>query len=359
MQLRVLCLCGPHANECGPHANECVVCPVFQTGMVGYPEALTDPSYRCQMLTLTYPLVGNYGVPSDEEGEFGLSKVSYRSKVLDPALVLVWVCSCFLSGLSRPRSTLRLSSSGSCRTLPATGARSSRWTSGSRSRECLESKVRTTRDERRRGTEQNFSKDKPDVETLTVDFFCLSPGIDTRRLTKKIREKGTMLGKLLVGGTPEDNIPFDNPDQRNLVQEVSMKVMPPHQKVRNRSAPKRAPAPHFENPHLHPLLSFWSGHMSRPWRTVSVWLSSGAQGLQPQWDSEDHRGRLWHQIQPDPLSGPERSPCHRRALGPRFGQLRSVTLSGCTCVGSLWSECWWSSWTFVDCCCRFRRPVHQ
>lgn len=43
--------------------------------MAGYPEALTDPSYRGQLLTLTYPLVGNYGVPRDEEGEFGLSKV--------------------------------------------------------------------------------------------------------------------------------------------------------------------------------------------------------------------------------------------------------------------------------------------
>ena len=32
--------------------------------MVGYPEALTDPSYKGQILTLTYPLVGNYGVPS-------------------------------------------------------------------------------------------------------------------------------------------------------------------------------------------------------------------------------------------------------------------------------------------------------
>ena len=52
------------------------VLPVFQTGMVGYPEALTDPSYRCQILTLTYPLVGNYGVPHDEEGKFGLSKVN-------------------------------------------------------------------------------------------------------------------------------------------------------------------------------------------------------------------------------------------------------------------------------------------
>jgi carbamoyl-phosphate synthase small subunit len=36
---------------------------VFSTSMVGYPEALTDPSYRGQILTLTYPLVGNYGVP--------------------------------------------------------------------------------------------------------------------------------------------------------------------------------------------------------------------------------------------------------------------------------------------------------
>ena len=36
---------------------------VFNTGMVGYPEAMTDPSYRGQILVLTYPLVGNYGVP--------------------------------------------------------------------------------------------------------------------------------------------------------------------------------------------------------------------------------------------------------------------------------------------------------
>ena len=35
---------------------------VFQTGMVGYVESLTDPSYARQLLTLTYPLIGNYGV---------------------------------------------------------------------------------------------------------------------------------------------------------------------------------------------------------------------------------------------------------------------------------------------------------
>ena len=37
---------------------------VFQTGMVGYPESITDPSYRGQILVFTFPLVGNYGVPS-------------------------------------------------------------------------------------------------------------------------------------------------------------------------------------------------------------------------------------------------------------------------------------------------------
>jgi carbamoyl-phosphate synthase small subunit len=36
---------------------------VFSTGMVGYPEFLTDPSYEGQILVLTYPIIGNYGVP--------------------------------------------------------------------------------------------------------------------------------------------------------------------------------------------------------------------------------------------------------------------------------------------------------
>src|SRR6266446_3494739 len=45
---------------------------VFNTGMVGYTEALTDPSYRGQILVLTYPLIGNYGVPDTvaSAGEF-------------------------------------------------------------------------------------------------------------------------------------------------------------------------------------------------------------------------------------------------------------------------------------------------
>ena len=42
---------------------------MFQTGMVGYTEALTDPSYKSQVLVLTYPLVGNYGVPDGRSSD--------------------------------------------------------------------------------------------------------------------------------------------------------------------------------------------------------------------------------------------------------------------------------------------------
>jgi carbamoyl-phosphate synthase small subunit len=45
---------------------------VFNTGMVGYPESITDPSYYGQILVLTYPLIGNYGVPVAEHDELGL-----------------------------------------------------------------------------------------------------------------------------------------------------------------------------------------------------------------------------------------------------------------------------------------------
>ncbi len=37
---------------------------VFSTGMTGYPQSLTDPSYEGQILVFTYPLIGNYGVPN-------------------------------------------------------------------------------------------------------------------------------------------------------------------------------------------------------------------------------------------------------------------------------------------------------
>lgn len=49
---------------------------VFATGMVGYPEALTDPSFRGQILVLTYPIVGNYGVPEKKFWESGKIQVA-------------------------------------------------------------------------------------------------------------------------------------------------------------------------------------------------------------------------------------------------------------------------------------------
>ena len=49
---------------------------VFATGMVGYPEALTDPSFAGQILVMTYPLIGNYGVPKEELLESGKIQVS-------------------------------------------------------------------------------------------------------------------------------------------------------------------------------------------------------------------------------------------------------------------------------------------
>lgn len=138
---------------------------VFQTGMVGYPEALTDPSYRGQLLTLTYPLIGNYGVPKDEEGEFGLSKWFESSRIHAAALVI-----------------------GELSEEP------SHWSSARSLHQWLQ--------------EQGV----PGIQ-----------GIDTRALTKKIREKGTMLGKLVLDGTSAESFPFEDPDRRNLVQEVSMK----------------------------------------------------------------------------------------------------------------------------------------
>ena len=62
---------------------------VFNTGMVGYPEALTDPSYRGQILVLTYPLIGNYGVPDASiQDALGLPKY-FESKGIHIAGLVV------------------------------------------------------------------------------------------------------------------------------------------------------------------------------------------------------------------------------------------------------------------------------
>ena len=60
---------------------------VFYTGMVGYPEALTDPSYCGQILVLTYPLIGNYGIPDDERVD-GLLKNFESEKIQVSGLIV-------------------------------------------------------------------------------------------------------------------------------------------------------------------------------------------------------------------------------------------------------------------------------
>uniref|UniRef100_A0A1I8HH24 CAD protein n=1 Tax=Macrostomum lignano TaxID=282301 RepID=A0A1I8HH24_9PLAT len=62
---------------------------VFQTGMVGYAESLTDPSYKNQMLVLTYPLIGNYGIASEDDVDhFGLPRWFESAKIHAAALIV-------------------------------------------------------------------------------------------------------------------------------------------------------------------------------------------------------------------------------------------------------------------------------
>ena len=56
--------------------------------MVGYVESLTDPSYRSQILVLTYPLIGNYGVPAKQTDQFGLLQTFESSRIHASGLVV-------------------------------------------------------------------------------------------------------------------------------------------------------------------------------------------------------------------------------------------------------------------------------
>jgi len=61
---------------------------VFNTGMVGYTETLTDPSYNGQILTLTYPLIGNYGVPDPAVKVDGIPEFFESDKIQTNGLVV-------------------------------------------------------------------------------------------------------------------------------------------------------------------------------------------------------------------------------------------------------------------------------
>ena len=61
---------------------------VFNTAMTGYPESLTDPSYAGQLMVLTYPLVGNYGVPPRTFEPNGIATFMESEKIHAEAIIV-------------------------------------------------------------------------------------------------------------------------------------------------------------------------------------------------------------------------------------------------------------------------------
>lgn len=134
---------------------------VFNTGMTGYENTLTDPSYKGQILTLTYPLIGNYGIPSDEKDEFNLPKFFESEEIHIKGLIV---------NNYSPNS-------------------------------------------------HHWKKVKTLSDWLQENKIPAITGIDTRRLTQILREKGAMLGK--ISKDTKISEPINDPNTDNLVSEVS------------------------------------------------------------------------------------------------------------------------------------------
>lgn len=133
---------------------------VFNTAMTGYPESLTDPSYKGQILVLTYPIVGNYGVPV-EDVEDKMFRFFESSKLHISALII--------SDYSAEYS--------------------------------------------------HWNAEKSLGEWLKKNEIPGVFGLDTRLLTKLLREKGSMLGKVIFNNNEPE---WYDPNKVNLVEEVSI-----------------------------------------------------------------------------------------------------------------------------------------
>ena len=137
---------------------------VFNTAMMGYPESLTDPSYAGQLMVLTYPLVGNYGVPPFTFEENGLPTFMESDKIHASAIIVSDYCEEY----SHWNATESLAA----------------W----------------------------LKREK--VPGIT--------GIDTRELTKVLRSHGVMMGKIIFDDEP-NNIPEADYEGVNFVDRVSCK----------------------------------------------------------------------------------------------------------------------------------------
>lgn len=143
---------------------------VFQTGMVGYPESITDPSYRGQILVMTWPLIGNYGVPSREAKDDLLKEIPAHFESAEIHISGLVIAHYAGEDYSHYLATSSLGTWLKEQKIPALY------------------------------------------------------GVDTRLLTKKIRQQGSMLGKLLLQSDTAnghiDGLEYDMTatDERSLQQ---------------------------------------------------------------------------------------------------------------------------------------------
>ena len=142
---------------------------VFNTAMTGYPESLTDPSYAGQLMTLTYPLVGNYGVPPFTVEPNGLATFMESERIHAEAIIVSDYSEDF-----------------------------SHWNAVESLADWLK---------------------REQVPGIT--------GIDTRELTKVLREHGVMMGRIVFDDVENEidnsQLTIDNYEDVNYVDRVSCK----------------------------------------------------------------------------------------------------------------------------------------
>lgn len=135
---------------------------VFNTAMMGYVESLTDPSYAGQLMTLTFPLVGNYGVPEFKMEPNGIATFMESDKIYAKAIIV--------SEYS--------------------------------------------------GEYSHWNAKESLGDWLKREHVPGITGIDTRQLTKVLREHGVMMGSIIFDDDP-NNVAEAQYEGVNYVQQVS------------------------------------------------------------------------------------------------------------------------------------------